>query len=141
MLVAVGIGNPYLRDDRAGIVAARLLRRRGVRVVIAGVAPESVTAAVRSLSPDTILLVDAVWLGEAPGSYRLLTAADLAERPAYSSHRSPLALLMRYLAAETGARVLLLGIQPADTGWGRRLTPLVRQGVRAAVARVALFPV
>jgi len=135
MLIALGIGNPNRRDDRAGLVAARLLRRRcrSVVVIIGGVTPEGSTAVLRAARPDAILLIDAVHFGEEPGYAAFLTEADLTGRPAWSSHRPPLALLMRYLAAETGARVLLLGIQPADTGWGRAITPAVRDGIRRAV--------
>ncbi|HWI61112.1 MAG TPA: hydrogenase maturation protease [Symbiobacteriaceae bacterium] len=131
MLVAMGIGNPDRRDDRAGLVAARWLRRYSdVDVLVAGVSPEGYAGRIKALQPTTLLLIDAVHLGAALGTVRLLTADDLATRPAWNNHRPPLALLMRYLAAETGARVWLAGIQPADTGWGRRLTPAVRDIIR-----------
>ncbi|HYF94902.1 MAG TPA: hydrogenase maturation protease [Symbiobacteriaceae bacterium] len=137
-LLAVGIGNPDRSDDRAGLVLARLLRlRRTCEVMVAGTAPEAITMRIKSRRPDVILLIDAVQLDEAPGAVALLTSDDLEERPAWHGHRPPLALLMRYLAAETGARVLLLGIQPGDTGWGRNLTPAVRGGIRRVAAMAA----
>lgn len=145
-LTVMGIGNEGRGDDRAGLRVARLLRRlalpRGgsgggspggtgslslADVIVAGTAPEAYAGAVAASSPDTVLLVDAADLGEAPGAVALAGEEELLARPGWEVHRPPLALLMRYLALRTEARVLLLGIQPADTAWGASLTPAVRR--------------
>lgn len=142
-LTVVGIGNAGRGDDAAGLRVARLLRRLGAPggwgplvladVVVAGTAPEAYAGAIAASAPDTVLLVDAAQLGQPPGAVALVAEADLAQRPGWEVHRPPLALLMHYLTLRTGARVLLLGIQPQDTAWGAPLSPAVRQSTGAAV--------
>jgi hydrogenase 3 maturation protease len=137
MLLVLGIGNPNCGDDAAGHLTARALSIGGkTEAIAAGTTPEAHTGAIRRLHPDTILLVDAVQMGAAPGELALLTRADLAARPAAGTHRLPLALLMHYLELETGAQVMLLGIQPADTTWGSPLSEPVRAAVRRALALI-----
>lgn len=145
-VVVVGLGNPGLGDDGAGTRVARLLARRLPRAspqeggdsrIVAAIAaettPEAEAGRIAACRPDVVLLVDAVDLGAPPGSVGLFEAADLTGRSGWSSHRPPLVLLMRYLAARTGARVVLLGIQPADVAWGVPMTRPVRSAVSAVV--------
>ncbi len=144
-VVVVGIGNPGRGDDGAGPRVARLLARqlspappperggdRIVAVIAAETTPESEVGRIAELRPDAVVLVDAVDFGAPPGSASLFVEADLTGRSGWSAHRPPLGLLMQYLAARTGARVLLLGIQPADVGWGARMTEPVRAAAAAA---------
>ena len=145
-VVVVGIGNPGRGDDGAGPRVARLLARhlppapppegggdRIVAAIAAETTPEAEAGRIAELRPDVVLLVDAVDFGAPPGSACLFDEEDLAARTGWSSHRPPLLLLMEYLAGRTGARVILLGIQPADVGWSARMT----EPVRAAASAVA----
>lgn len=142
-LTVVGIGNAGRGDDRAGLRVARLLRRLATPggpgplsladVIEAHTSPEAYAGAIAASAPETVLLVDAADLSEPPGAVALVEEADLAERPGWEVHRPPLALLMRYLALRTGARVLLLAIQPKDTSWGAPMSPAVRRSTGAVV--------
>jgi hydrogenase 3 maturation protease len=116
--VVVGIGNPQRGDDVAGSLVARLLmeaqaRRRipGMRVIDAEDVPEAFLGPITRPTPDAVVLVDAVELGEAPGAVALLEVEEMAGREAFT-HSAPLALLARYVREETGADVFVLGIQP-----------------------------
>ncbi len=124
--VVVGIGNPLCGDDAAGCLVARHLRESrgpvgsaqrvvapGLRIVEAEEVPESFLDLIVRPAPDTVVLVDAVELGEPPGTVALLEVDDVALREA-STHRAPLSLLAQYIQAESGAEVLLLAIQPGD---------------------------
>ncbi|MEW8977144.1 MAG: hydrogenase maturation protease [Symbiobacterium sp.] len=145
-VVVVGVGNPGRGDDGAGPRVARMLARhlppappleaggdRIVAAIAAETTPEAEVGRIAGLRPDVVLLVDAVDFGAPPGSSCLFDEEDLVARSGWSSHRPPMTLLMQYLAARTGARVLLLGIQPADVGWSARMT----EPVRAATSAVA----
>lgn len=144
-VVVLGIGNPGRGDDGAGPRVARLLARqlppeapegpgdRIVAAISAETTPEAEAGRIAALSPDCVLLVDAVDFGAPPGSSCLFDEEDLTSRMGWSAHRPPLTLLMHYLQERTGARVILLGIQPADVGWSARMT----EPVRAAASAVA----
>ncbi|MBP2018897.1 hydrogenase maturation protease [Symbiobacterium terraclitae] len=147
-VVVVGIGNPGRGDDGAGPRVARLLARqlrpeapegpcdRIVAAIAAETTPEAEAGRIAALGPDCVLLVDAVDFGAPPGSSRLFGEEDLTARLGWFAHRPPLALLMRYLQERTGARVVLLGIQPRDVGWSARMTPPVRAASSAVVRRL-----
>ncbi len=120
-VVVMGIGNPTRGDDAAGSVIARQLAGwPGVCVIDAQEVPEDYVALVVSQRPDTIILIDSVDLGSAPGSIAFLNRSQIGwHLPA--THRVPLNLLMSVLEQETHARVFAIGIQPAHT---ELLTPM-----------------
>jgi hydrogenase 3 maturation protease len=122
--VVVGIGNPHRGDDAAGCLVARNLRDSAqsarfprLKVVEAEEVPESFLGLIVRPRPDTVILVDAVELGEPPGTAALLEVEDLEDR-ASSTHSPPLSLVAHYIRAQTGADVFLLGIQPGERGLG-----------------------
>jgi hydrogenase 3 maturation protease len=111
----VGIGNPQRGDDAFGsLLAQGLAGRVAARVIDAQDVPENYLFSIASGNPDTVLLADAVDLGEAPGTAALVPAKDLSDYLP-TTHRVPLALLVDVLHAETDAQVVLLAAQPRHT--------------------------
>ena len=128
--VLMGIGNRWRGDDAAGPeVIARLAGRARALCIDAGDAPERHLGEAVEGSPDAILLVDAVDFGGHPGEVALFGVEDLPARLG-TTHDVPLSVLMGYLQAMTGADVLLLGIQPETTDFGRRMSAAVDDAVR-----------
>ncbi|MDD5563744.1 MAG: hydrogenase 3 maturation endopeptidase HyCI [Thermoanaerobaculaceae bacterium] len=111
----VGIGNPVRGDDAFGSLLARLLAGRVRALVIdAEDVPENFVLAAITASPDAVLFLDAIDLGEAPGTAALVSARELSSYMA-STHRMPLSMLMEIVRRETGARVAVLAVQPGHT--------------------------
>lgn len=142
MLTVVGIGNPWRRDDAAGLVAARCLR---------GTMPTSVEILEREGEPssliDTFEGAEAVWLidavssgAAAPGTVHRLDAAASAlpaELFSTSTHHLGLADAVELARAldRLPERLVVFGIEGASFGTGDELTPEVEAGaVRAADA-------
>ena len=71
---------------------------------------------------QTVLFLDAVEMGAAPGDVVLLDAREIAARfPQVSTHKLSLGTLARLIEADGGAtRSCLLGVQPQSVGPGRR---------------------
>lgn len=133
VVVVMGMGNPLRGDDAAGsLVARRIVAPPGACVIDAQDVPENYLPQVVNQLPDTIVLIDCVDLGSAPGSVAFLDRDQIA---GYwpSTHRAPLSLLMEILEHETCARVFAVGIQPAHTEF---LKP-VSESVATSVAHVA----
>jgi hydrogenase maturation protease len=117
-VTVVGIGNPLRGDDAAGILAASLVRPGPqVRVVDAEDVPESFLGPITADDPDTVVLVDSVDLGAAPGAVAVVETDELASRCAVT-HRTSLTLLADVVRRQTAADVFVLAIQPADTRFG-----------------------
>ncbi|MFH0801417.1 MAG: hydrogenase 3 maturation endopeptidase HyCI [bacterium] len=131
-VLVLGIGNELRGDDGAGAALAESLRGKvRAEVINGGEVPESYTGEVKDLTAETILLVDAVDMGEKPGSVSLIERDKLAECPAASTHHIPLAVLADYLHAETGAAVFLLAIQVRSTAFGAAISPDVEDTLAA----------
>jgi hydrogenase maturation protease len=141
--VIVGIGNRWRGDDAAGpALIDRLSGRVSARCLDAGDAPERHLGAV-ACSTDTILLVDAVDFGGAPGQVAVFAEPDLPDRFG-TTHDVPLRTLMSYLRVQSGAMVLLLGIQRGHTAFGAPMSGEVRASVELVAqiltARLARTP-
>jgi len=132
--LVMGIGNPLRGDDGAGPHLIELLRRTGAEVVLidAGPAPERHLGEAEASAPDSVLLVDAVDWGAAPGEIAFFEEESLPQR-ACTTHDVSLRLIMQYLRAQTGARVGLVGIQPAQTAYGAELSAPVEESVSRLV--------
>ncbi|HEX6383528.1 MAG TPA: hydrogenase 3 maturation endopeptidase HyCI [Anaerolineae bacterium] len=132
-LAVVGIGHVLRGDDAAGVAVARALQpyaHEHLLVVDAGHAPENHTGPLRRFAPDLVLLVDTAQMNEPPGMVRWLPWQETSGVSA-STHTMPPYVIARYLTAELGCEVALIGIQPADTTLGAPLSPAVQQTVYA----------
>jgi hydrogenase 3 maturation protease len=136
-VAVVGFGNELNGDDAAGIVFARALATRlagqtRLLVIDAGIAPENQTGPLRDFGPDLVLFVDAAHMAEEPGTVRLLDWQDTTGLSA-STHTLPPYVIAKYLTAEIGCEVALLGIQPFSNQINTLVSPLMQQIVNATV--------
>ena len=126
-VVILGIGNPDRGDDGVGpYLAERLVGRINAKVINCEQIPEGYTGVIRELQPDTIIILDAICMGQKPGTVVALTWQEVSTT-GYSTHNASIGLLMKYLNQETGAEVFLLGIQPGNTSYGSVMTAAVRE--------------
>ena len=126
----VGVGNRWRGDDGAGprLIAARRPGTRG-QWLDAGVAPENLLEPIVRTTPDTVLIVDAVAFGGSPGEIRLMDVKKI-DTVVLSTHCGSLAMLSDYLTARTGARLMVLAIQPQSIGVRDELSEPVARSVR-----------
>jgi len=135
-VVVVGIGNPLFGDDGAGCALAQALARvPGLDAVQAEDVPESYVAKLADGAPDVVMLVDAVDLGAPPGSVAVLGPEEMA-RYQPSTHRVPLGLIAEFVRRESGADVLVLGIQPGRVQLCAAMGPEVRRAVESLAALI-----
>jgi hydrogenase 3 maturation protease len=128
-VVIIGIGNPIRGDDAFGpLLARRLQGRVAAQVVDAEDVPESYLRTVIAASPETVLFLDAIDLGEPPGSAAVLESGELTSYVP-STHRMPLSMLMDIVGKEAGARVAVLAVQPGQVELGGPLSAAVEATV------------
>lgn len=137
-VVMAGVGNRMRGDDALGPALIDRLRDRVDAVLVdCAEVPERYLGAIAAPLPESIVLIDAVDLGAAPGSVALLGEQELPDRLG-TTHNTPLKVLVAYLAAETSARVTLLAVQPATLSLGAPMS----QEVEATLDALAhLVPV
>ena len=128
-VVYVGVGNPRRGDDGAGTAIADLLAGAGVEGVIdSRSSPELDTWRIKELAPRTVLFLDAVDFGGAPGDVTLLTPAELGPG-GFDTHKPALKLTMEYLELELNSKCYLLAIQPGHVRFGSPMSDEVRRSV------------
>jgi hydrogenase 3 maturation protease len=136
--VILTVGNSMMGDDAAGPMLSALLQQApapGWKVVDGGSAPENVLHRVRTLAPQSVLVVDATEMDLAPGEVRLIDEGMIAEQFIITTHDMPLSFLMAALR-ESVPEVHLLGIQPSLVAFGYPVSAAVRQAVADIHARL-----
>ena len=129
--VVIGIGNTIHRDDGAGVHALRRLEgdsRLPDDVVLVDGGTRGLELLADAHGCARLLLLDAVDIGEKPGTVIRMAETDLHGLPgAASVHQLGVADLLATLPLISNAppEVVLLGIQPAETDWGTDLSPSV----------------
>jgi hydrogenase maturation protease len=144
--LVAGIGNIFLTDDAFGVeVASRLVGRElpeGVRVEDFGI--RGIHLAYELLDGyDALVLIDAVPMGEPPGTIALIepdaptdttTAAGAEYVPAVDAHTMSPDVVLATLTRLGGSveRIVIVGCQPADLREGMGLSPAVEAAVDVA---------
>ena len=136
-LAVVGIGHELCGDDAVGMCLAGMLQPYAASydrllVIEAGPAPENFTGPLRKFQPDLVLLVDAAQMDAVPGTIGWLDMQETGGISA-SSHTLPLHILVRFLVAELGCQVALIGIQPLQTFADAPLTLPVQMAAQEVV--------
>ncbi len=122
-VVIIGVGNILRGDDGLGPKFIELLKDFASDKFIpidAGEVPENYTGKILKLSPDVVLFVDAVEIGESPGTVKIIPPSILKE-DTLSTHKLPLGFVMKYLENE-GIKSFLIGIQPVQTEFNTDLS-------------------
>lgn len=141
-LVVLGIGNPILSDDGAGIralaaIAARPRLPPGVRLIDGGT---ELNLLDEVAGCDALMVLDAANVGEPPGQVVRLDLHDgLRQAGPRTVHEVGLSTLLQdlLLLGEFPDRAVLFGIQPASVAPGTTLSPPVARGLDVLV-RAAL---
>ena len=129
----VCIGNELCGDDAAGpVIAKRLAGKVPWDVHDAQTVPESFLMKIVERRPDTVLLIDALDFGAAPGAIELFDASRLGGQGPSTHGPAPLAFL-EVLKMFLPCRQVVLGIQPAAGGFGNEMCGPVRTAVDLVV--------
>jgi len=126
-VVFMGVGNILRGDDAIGPEMSHRLSRMGMKAVDSGTVPENYVGSVVRQRPDTVVIIDAVHLDGEPGQIELLSKEDLAGGVGFTTHTLSPRLVMERLERETGAKVLLLAIQPKSLEFGAPMSPEIQR--------------
>jgi len=128
-LLVLTVGNELRSDDGFGPYLASIIAgdvtERGHLLINAGTVPENFTGTIRSEKPSHIIIVDAVEMGEDPGTIMLIDRKRISEY-SISTHAMPLSFLVRYLEEQSDCRIALMGVQPENLEFGMELSARVR---------------
>jgi hydrogenase 3 maturation protease len=136
--MVLGIGNRLGGDDAAGTCVVDILNQRQhktrallsneIMAIDVGTTPESYTSVIRRHRPDLLILIDAADMGLTPGVLRAITPEKISIL-SFSTHNIPLSTFISYVEEFCG-EILIVGVQPEQTGMGNGLSKAVRKSVK-----------
>jgi hydrogenase 3 maturation protease len=137
-VAVLGVGQELRGDDAAGLAVVRELLTRlspvdNLLLLDTGPAPEAFTGRLRKFGPDWVLFVDAADMDAEPGTVAWISDEEITGLSA-STHTLPVSVMAKYMLAEFGCRIALLGIQPQQTDLEVPLSAPVTQAVAAVTA-------
>lgn len=139
-VVVLGLGNLIRCDDGAGIHAIQRLLGdprfpAGVEVMDGGTLGLQLLPAIEDATH--ILVLDAVNTGAAPGTIVRYAMSELEPLPGSPSvHQIGFADMLeglRWMNKFFNKAIVLLGVQPEQTGWGENLSPTVEAALPALI--------
>lgn len=120
-LLFIGVGNILKCDDGVGVVISRQIRERpDILSLTVEVSIENYIGKINSMKPETLVILDCMELGSAPGTYRIL-ALDHVEDITFNTHNISLGRLGDFFRFPS----YVLGIQPLSVEFGEKLSPPV----------------
>ena len=142
MIVVIGVGNEYRRDDGAGLAVAECLRGRAPRGVTVLTCPQEPSRLIDAFEgADAALVVDACSSGVEPGTLQRFDAAD-GEIPARAFRSSTHAFgvgeaieLARALG-KLPRWMVVYGIEGEEFAAGEGLSPRVAAAVEPAAGEI-----
>ncbi|MCL2457293.1 MAG: hydrogenase maturation protease [Desulfobulbus sp.] len=140
--VVIGIGNPYLQDDRAGVVVAEQLERDGLACQIEVVHTVGLEVMDKVQGFERAIIVDACKLGNAPGSILEVTMDDIFTTHALvNSHAITLGTTLKtgYVCfpeeMPSEIRILLIEVKEIKE-FTQQMSPEVERAVAEVVERI-----
>lgn len=131
-----GIGNDTRGDDAFGVYVVEKLKgmisNQKVVFLNCGEMPESYTGKIIRENPSHVVFIDAVHFEGKPGEI-VLADPEGTLGEAFSTHKMPLKLLVRYLKQHTKAKFILIGAQPKQTGLFVEMSEELRESAERLV--------
>lgn len=129
-ILFLGVGNELKGDDAAGPLLVSKLRfnRDDINMINCGPAPENYLKKIIAYKPKTIIFVDAVEMGEKPGTTKIFTT-DQIQGFSISTHGTSLDLLSDFIKNEIDVEIYLLGIQPKTMSLNEKISPEVEEAI------------
>lgn len=126
------MGNALKQDDNIGnVIATELQNLKGVKVLVAGTAPESFLYRIEKLKPEILFVVDAAEFNGSVGDVKLLSLEEISEKTA-STHNIPMSFFEEKMPCE----LKVIGIKVKSTAFGMGLSPELRDLMPAIVQKV-----
>jgi hydrogenase 3 maturation protease len=141
-VAVLGVGSEDRGDDGVGMRVASLVKAmmgesRWVRVFQGHTAPENLTGEIKGFGPSHLLVVDAARLGTEPGKAAFLSEDQIGGAP-LATHTLPLGVMFSYLRDTfPKLKIGVVGIEPGDTAFGKRMSVGLELAAVAAFAAIA----
>ncbi len=125
--LVITLGSTLRADDGVGpYVCGRVkFKSPDLRLLDAGTTPENVAQTAIDWKPDKIILIDAAHFGGSAGEARVIPLAGINRQTVLSTHSFPLSVTFSIVQEDTGAELVVVGVQAASLDYKEGLSPEV----------------
>ncbi|MCD8553768.1 hydrogenase maturation protease [Seleniivibrio sp.] len=123
----VGLGNSLRGDDFAGSLLITMIEPRdGIVLFDAGEKTETAYDKALEIKPVKAVFFDAADMRLPSGTVQIVYE-DTLSMSAVSTHKVPLPLITKLIREETGAEIVICGIQPASVEFMHKMDESVKE--------------
>lgn len=127
--LVVTLGSALRSDDGAGPRVAALVRftNPSFLLIDAGTTPENITHEAVAFRPDKIIVIDAARFGGRAGEISVIPLEKINQHTVISTHSFPLGVIFAIIKQDTGAELVVLGVEPESLAYAEGLSPEVEK--------------
>ena len=144
-ICVIGLGNPLRKDDGIGIVLLKKLIQnkktlpKQLEFIDGGTGGMNLLHILPQY--DTVIIIDAVQLNAAPGSYSFFSADEIKvdkKKDLFSTHADqlPQVIQLSRQLKELPKQLYIFGVQPKDTTYGTDLSQVIQKNIDTLFIRL-----
>lgn len=127
--LVITLGSTLRADDGVGpyVCSHVKFKSRTLRLLDAGTTPEAVAQTAIDWKPDKIILVDAAHFRGEAGEVRVIPLEAINQSTITSTHSFPLSVTFSVVKEDTGAELVVVGVQAKSLDYKEGLSPEVEK--------------
>jgi len=127
--LVVTLGNSLRADDGVGPFVAGLVKFKNpaLHLIDAGTTPENIARDVINFKPEKIILLDAARFGGSAGELAVIPLEKINQYTVLSTHSFPLSVTFSIVKEDTGAELVVVGVQAQSLDYREGLSPEVKE--------------
>lgn len=131
----ITIGNSLRGDDGVGPFVGERVKFKSpeCRVINACTTPENIAQTAIDFKPGKIMLLDAAHFGGRPGELKIIPLELINRQTVISTHSFPLSVTFSIVKEDTGAELVVIGVEPASMEYAEGLTPEVKESALSLI--------
>jgi hydrogenase 3 maturation protease len=127
--LVITLGSTLRADDGVGPYVYEHVKfsRPDLRLLDAGTTPESVAQTAIDWKPDKVILIDAAHFQGRAGELRVIPLSAINQNTVISTHSFPLSVTFSIVKEDTGAELVVVGVQAKSLDYKEGLSPEVEE--------------
>ncbi len=123
--LVITLGSTLRADDGVGPYVCEHVKfgRPELRLLDAGTTPESIAQTAIDWKPDKVILIDAAHFQGRAGEVRVIPLEAINQQTVLSTHSFPLSVTFSIVKEDTGAELVVVGVQAKSLDYKEGLSP------------------
>ena len=134
--LVITLGSILRDDDGVGPYVCEHVKfsRPGLRLIDAGTTPENIAQTAIDWKPDKVILIDAAHFEGAAGEVRVIPLDAINRQTVLSTHSFPLSVTFSIVKEDTGAELVVVGVQVKSLDYKEGLSSEAEESAAALAA-------